>query len=155
MAISGELIKQARESRGKSQQDLAERIGKSQGYIAKIENNGTKGGIKGDEILFIAEYLEYDPFVFIKRMSLKDGDLRNTGYKETISELIKEVYSLREKYNPTDESNLARAISEKPALKRLILMAQKWPEDKIKRITDLAFGYFSGIMDRENDQDQV
>lgn len=154
MAISGELIKQVRESRGRSQHELAEIIGKSQGYIAKLENDSMKGGIKGDELLLIAEYLEYDPYVFIGRLSLKDGDLRNTGYKKTISELIQEVYSLREKYNPANEDQMARIINEKPALKKLFLMVQKWPEEEIKRMTALAFGYFSGNMDIGEDLDQ-
>ncbi|MBN2534600.1 MAG: helix-turn-helix transcriptional regulator [Spirochaetales bacterium] len=154
MAIPGEIIKQARESRGKSQHDLAEIIGKSQGYIAKLENNNMKGGIKGDELLLIAEYLEFDPRIFNGRISIKDGDLKYSGYKQTISELIKEVHSLRGKYNLDYEDDLVMSINKKPALKKLLLMAQKWPEEKIKRMTDLAFGYFSGVMDREEDQDQ-
>lgn len=151
MAIPGKLIKQARESRGSSQQDLAKVIGKSQGYIAKLENNGTKSGIKGDELLIIAEYLEYDPRVFNGRLSLRDGDLKYSGYKKTISELIQEVHSLREKYNPGEDDDLIKSIKQKPTLKRLLLMVQKWPEDKIKRMTDLAFGYFSGTMDSDKD----
>ena len=145
MAISGEMIKKIRESRGKNQQDLAEKIDKSQGYIAKLENNNITGGIKGDELLIIAEYLEYDPYVFSGKLSLTDGDLTNTGYKKTITELIREVHDLREKYNQENEEGLVNRIKNNPELRRLFSRIQDWPADKIKELTALAHGYFSGI----------
>ena len=70
MAIAGALIKKIRESRGKKQIDLAKMIGKTQGYIARIESDELKGGIKGDELLQIAKGLEYNPFVFSADISL-------------------------------------------------------------------------------------
>ena len=70
MAISGAIIKNIRESRGKKQTDLAKMIGKTQGYIARLEADELKGGIKGDELLKIAMGLEYNPFVFSGDMEL-------------------------------------------------------------------------------------
>lgn len=75
MAILGKIIREARKSRGKSQDYLANLIGRDQTYISKLEKGKLEGGIKGDELLKIAEVLGYNPYVFTGEISLEDGDL--------------------------------------------------------------------------------
>ena len=64
-----EKIKKSREKQGLSQQELAELVGKSQGYIGRIERGvGTKN-ISFDVLLRILKTLGYDYKITTKKVS--------------------------------------------------------------------------------------
>ena len=152
MAISGKLIKKIRESRGKKQIDLAKMIGKTQGYIARLEADELKGGIKGDELLKIAGGLEYNPFVFSGEMGLEEGDLRrqsNTNEMEKLILKVEDQAQIIERYKNLIVSNeydkLKILIAEKPVFKDILFTIMNWDNNLLQRIRDFSNGCAVGI----------
>jgi len=156
MAISGKLIKKIRESRGKKQIDLAKMIGKTQGYIARLEADELKGGIKGDELLKIAGGLEYNPFVFSGEMELEEGDLRrqsNTNEMEKLILKVEDQAQIIERYKNLVVSNeydkIKILIAEKPLFKDILLTIMNWENNLLQRIKDFSSGCAAGMEHRE------
>jgi transcriptional regulator with XRE-family HTH domain len=152
MAISGALLKSIRESRGKKQSDLARMIGKTQGYIARLESDELRGGIKGDELLKIARGLEYNPFVFSGEISLAEGDLRRQSNANEMEKLILKVEDqaqIIERYKNLVVSNeydkVKLLMEDKPVLKEIIFTIMHWDETLLQRIKDYTSGCATGI----------
>lgn len=152
MAISGVLIKEIRESRGKKQIDLAKMIGKTQGYIARLEADELKGGIKGDELLKIARSLEYNPFVFSGEMDLAEGDLRrqvNVHEMEKLILKIEDQAQIIERYKNLVVSNeydkIKLLMEKKPVLKDIIFTIMNWDEALLQRVKDFTSGCAGGM----------
>lgn len=152
MAIPGMKIKEVRESRGKKQIDLAKIIGKTQGYIARLESDELKGGIKGDELLKIAGSLEYNPFVFSGEMDLAEGDLRRQSHASEMEKLIVKVEDqaqIIERYKNLIVSNeydkIKLLMESKPVLKDIIYTIMNWDEALLQRVKDFSSGCAAGI----------
>ena len=156
MAISGAIIKNIRESRGKKQTDLAKMIGKTQGYIARLEADELKGGIKGDELLKIAMGLEYNPFVFSGDMDLDEGDLRRQLNPRQIEKFIlklEDQAQIIERYRSLIVSNeydkVKILMEKKTVLKDIIFTIMNWDDDLLQRVKDFTSGCAVGIENRK------
>jgi transcriptional regulator with XRE-family HTH domain len=152
MAISGTLLKAIRESRGKKQADLAKMIGKTQGYIARLESNELRGGIKGDELLKIARGLEYNPFVFSGEINLAEGDLRRQSNANEMEKLILKIEDqaqIIERYKNLVVSNehdkIKLLMENKPVLKDIIYTIMNWDEPLLQRVKDFTSGCAAGV----------
>ena len=155
MAIPGDLIKQARENRNKKQAQIAQLLNRTQGYISKIESEdpstSEKGGIKGDELLKVARYLDYDPYVFTGELSFEEGDLRNREKDKTITDLSKKVEYLADvvqKKVPDIidlETHKIVEVLNRDSIRECISKIQNWNEDRIQMI----LGFIQGMEGQE------
>ena len=125
MAIDGELIKQARESRNKSQ-----------AYLADL-----------DELLSIAQDLQYDPYVFVGKTTFENGDLLKHPRLDELSEMRKAISGLTSAISPTvpDEyQRMCERVMVNAPLRDLVDTVQFWEGGMLKRFTDMAHGYLAG-----------
>ncbi|MBN2536052.1 MAG: helix-turn-helix transcriptional regulator [Spirochaetales bacterium] len=157
MAIAGALIKEIRESRGKKQIDMAKMIGKTQGYIARLEADELRGGIKGDELLKIARGLEYNPFVFSGEIDLAGGDLRRQSNANEMEKLILKIEDqaqIIERYKNLVVSNeydkIKLLMENKPVLKDIIFNIMNWDEALLQRLKDFSSGCAAGVENEKN-----
>jgi len=145
LAVDGLIVKRARESRGKKQYHLAEVIGADQTYISKIEKNKLQGGLKGDELLKIAEYLDYDPYVFLGELSFKQGDLKLQTQRADMQKLYDKMAMLERKVRPTKEVDpLAERVISNRTLRELVDRVKFWEERMLQRLIDIAYGLEKG-----------
>jgi transcriptional regulator with XRE-family HTH domain len=158
MAVSGAIIKKVRESRGKKQIDLANMIGKTQGYIARLEADELKGGIKGDELLHIASGLEFNPFVFSGEMDLEEGDLRrqlNPNQLEKFILKLEDQAQIIERYRSLIVSNeydkIKLLMDRKPLLKDIVFSIMTWDDVLLQRIKDFVSGCTVGIQYKQKE----
>lgn len=63
-------LREARESVGLTQTDLAKRLGVGQSYVSKIENGDRK--IEVAELVLVCRALDIDPLKFFKSISAGD-----------------------------------------------------------------------------------
>ncbi len=147
MAIDGELLRQARESRHRSQAAIADVLGVDQTYISKLEKNKLQGGMKGDELLALARELEYDPHVFSGAVSFEDGDLRRHPRTDDLKELKESVLRLEAKVNPrrsTKDQQLCDRVLGNEPLRDLVELVQFFEAGTLRRFTDMAYAYVAG-----------
>lgn len=83
--LIGERIKRARKSRNITQENIAERLNVSIGYISQVERGITK--ISLDLLAAISSILDYDIAEFISESAVK-----SSGYMD--SEIITEIRKL-------------------------------------------------------------
>lgn len=139
VAISGDIIKRARRSRGRSQEALAEVVGADQTYISKIEKDKIQAGIKGDELLAIATFLEYDPYVFSGEIPLRDGDLRKREQLPEMSELLRRMEGVetvvREKIPAAaKEDPEYELLVQRRELREVIRKLSTWPVERVMQV---------------------
>ncbi len=145
VAISGRLLKEARESRGgTSQGAVAEAIGCEQSYVSKLENDKMQGGIKGDELLKLARFLNYDPHVFSGELSFQDGDLRNAEERKTLSMLVAKIAELESKVAPAHDTDpLFERIQSNRELRELVDSIKFMDSVKLRELHGVVFGYMA------------
>ena len=149
MNTIGDRLKKIRKSRGKSQAEIAAIIEADQTYISKLEKNNIQGGLKAHELLLIAEALEYDPFVFIGKMSLEKGDLKRKN-SQGINDLIKTIreqeitiQNMKRIIESNDTDELSLRMSNNPHLKAIVQQLISCPDHLLERI----IAYMTGIQD--------
>jgi len=153
VAIDGGLLKQARESRGRSQSMIADVISADQTYISKIEKNKLLGGIKGDELLRIAGFLQYDPYVFIGKLSFEEGDLKTKANQPKLNEIAEMVSRLDEKISPPEDiDELANRVTLKPELRKIVAMIAYEDSTLLRRIFDRLAGWLEMFKETEEDR---
>lgn len=142
MPIPGGILEEARLSRGRGQEEIAALIGRTQGYISKLEKGN--GSLKGDELLKIARFLEYDPYVFTGEIALKEGTLKGKEQNKTLIDLYKELENIKKTIQqkvpdivPFDE--LYEQLNKRD-IRHLVQIIQNWTTERIQRVIAFSQG---------------
>ncbi len=142
MPIAGSILTAARKSRGRSQEEIAAAIGRKQAYVSKLERDDIAGGIKGDELLSLAEYLHYDPHVFSGDLSLEDGDLRGKDQEKVLTSLVREIEELKTRIRPAEERDpVAEKVAANQDLRDIARQLMFLDSIKLREISAVVFGW--------------